>query len=107
MLGLDTVRRIAGEVRRDVRAAYERDPAATGVSAPEILAAWPGVHALLSHRVAHALDAAGVPLAPRALAYASRTLTGIEIHPTAEIGDGLFIDHGMGVVIGETAEVGA
>src|SRR5215218_1459124 len=106
MLGIGTLRRVAGEVRRDVRAAYERDPAAKNVSAAEVLAAWPGVHALLTHRVAHALDAAGVPIAPRALAYASRALTGIEIHPAARIADGLFIDHGMGVVIGETAEVG-
>ena len=106
MLGLGTLRRIAGEVRRDVRAAYERDPAAANVSAGEILAAWPGVHALLSHRVAHALDDAGVPIAPRVVAYLSRSLTGIEIHPAATIADGLFIDHGMGVVIGETADVG-
>jgi serine O-acetyltransferase len=106
MLGLGSVRRIAGEVRRDVRAAYERDPAATNVSATEILASWPGVHALLSHRVAHALDDAGVPVAPRLLSYVARSLTGIEIHPAAKISDGLFIDHGMGVVIGETAEVG-
>jgi serine O-acetyltransferase len=106
MLGFGTLRRIAGEVRRDVRAAYERDPAATNVSATEILASWPGVHALLSHRVAHALDAGGVPVAPRLLSYFARSLTGIEIHPAAKISDGLFIDHGMGVVIGETAEVG-
>src|SRR5215218_3844501 len=106
MLGIGTLRRVAGEVRRDVRAAYERDPAAKNVSAAEVLAAWPGVHALLMHRVAHAFDAAEVPVAPRALAYVSRALTGIEIHPAARIGDGLFIDHGMGVVIGETAEVG-
>src|ERR687894_349652 len=106
MLGIGTLRRVAGEVRRDVRAAQERDPAAKGVSPGEVLAAWPGVHALLSHRVAHALHHAGVPLAPRALAYASRALTGVEIHPAARIGDGLFIDHGMGVVIGETAQVG-
>src|SRR4051794_34105206 len=106
MLGFETFRRVAGEVRRDVRAAYDRDPAAKGVSAVEILAGWPGVHALLTHRVAHALDDAGVPVVPRALAYASRSLTGIEIHPAAQIADGLFIDHGMGVVIGETAEVG-
>ena len=106
MLGLGTLRRVAGEVRRDLAAARDRDPAATGVSHAEILAAWPGVHALLSHRVAHALRSAGVPVAPRALAYASRSLTGIEIHPCAAIGDGLFIDHGMGVVIGETAEIG-
>src|ERR1044072_5012899 len=103
MLGIGTVRRIAGEVRRDVRAAYERDPAATNVSATEILPSRPGVHALLSHRVAHA---PGAPVAPRCIASLSRSLTGIEIHPAATIADGLFIDHGMGVVIGETAEVG-
>src|SRR5919198_3134110 len=106
MLGIGTLRRVAGEVRRDLAAASDRDPAAKGVSPAEILAAWPGVHALLSHRIAHALDGAGIPLAPRAIAYASRSLTGIEIHPAAQIGEGLFIDHGMGVVIGETAEVG-
>jgi serine O-acetyltransferase len=106
MPGPSTLRRVGGEIRRDVRAAQERDPAAAGVSAPGILAAWPGVHALLAHRVAHALAAAGVPMLPRLIAYASRTLTGVEIHPSAQIGRGLFIDHGMGVVIGETAEVG-
>jgi serine O-acetyltransferase len=106
MPGLSTLRRIAGEIRRDVRAAQERDPAAAGVSAGEILAAWPGVHALLAYRVAHALIGAGVPLLPRVIAYVVRALTGVEIHPAARIGQGLFIDHGMGVVIGETAEVG-
>jgi serine O-acetyltransferase len=106
VLGLGTLRRVAGELRRDVRAAHERDPAARGVSAIEILTSWPGVHALLSHRVAHALQASGVPLAPRTIAYVSRSLTGIEIHPAAQIGDGLFIDHGTGVVIGQTAVIG-
>jgi serine O-acetyltransferase len=106
MLGLPTLARLAGEVRRDVGAARERDPAARGVGPLEILAAWPGVHALLSHRVAHALHDAGVPLVPRTLASATRALTGIEIHPAADIGDDFFIDHGMGVVVGETAEIG-
>ena len=106
MFGLGTLARVVKEVRRDVAAAHERDPAARGVSAFEVLASWPGVHALLSHRVAHALHEAGVPLAPRALAYATRSLTGVEIHPAARVGRGLFIDHGMGVVIGETAEIG-
>jgi serine O-acetyltransferase len=106
MLGLGTLARVAGELRRDVQAARERDPAARGVAQGEILASWPGVHALLVHRVAHALHGAGVPVVPRSLAYASRTLTGIEIHPAASIGDGFFIDHGMGVVVGETAEIG-
>src|SRR3954468_23065853 len=100
------LRLVGGAIRRDIRAAQERDPAAAGVSAAGILAAWPGVHALLAHRVAHALAGAGVPLVPRWIAYVSRMLTGVEIHPSAEIGCGLFIDHGTGVVIGETAEIG-
>jgi serine O-acetyltransferase len=107
MLGLGTLRRVAGELRRDVDAAHARDPAARGVSSLEVLAAWPGVQALLAHRVAHALADAGVPVAPRMLALASRAFTNIEIHPGAAIGDGFFIDHGTGVVIGETADVGA
>ncbi len=106
MLGLGTAARIAGEIRRDLRAVRERDPAARAAGPTEILATWPGVHALLSHRVAHALADAGIPLAPRVIAGAARTLTGIEIHPAARVGRGLFIDHGAGVVIGETAELG-
>src|SRR4051795_9211017 len=106
MIAIRTAARVLGELRRDVAAAHERDPAARGVSSLEILATWPGVHALLAHRVAHALGAAGVPLAPRAIAATARTVTGIEIHPSADVGDSLFIDHGMGVVVGETAEIG-
>ncbi len=106
MPGLGTFTRVAKEIRRDVHAAQERDPAARGVGSSEILAAWPGVHAVLAHRVAHALHGARVPLLPRLVAAASRLLTGIEIHPAARIGQGFFIDHGMGVVIGETAEIG-
>jgi serine O-acetyltransferase len=106
MLGLQTLRRVAREVRKDVSAAHERDPAARGVSSVEILASWPGVHALLAHRVSHALHEAGVPLVPRVLSTATRAITNIEIHPAASIGDALFIDHGTGVVVGETAEIG-
>src|SRR3954454_21120336 len=106
MLGLSTIRRVSGELRRDVQAVRERDPAARDVGTAEIIAGWAGLHALLAHRVAHALEAGGVPVMPRAIAYAARAVTGIEIHPAARIGDGLFIDHGIGVVIGETAEVG-
>ncbi|HUA73435.1 MAG TPA: serine O-acetyltransferase EpsC [Solirubrobacteraceae bacterium] len=94
------------EVRRDVQAARTRDPAARDVGQLEILATWPGIHALLAHRVAHALCQAGVPLLPRLISMVTRTLTGIEIHPRAQIGSGLFIDHGTGVVVGETAEIG-
>src|SRR5947209_4844791 len=106
MLGMGTFARVAGELRRDVVAARDRDPAARDVGQLEILATWPGIHALLAHRIAHALDGAGVPLLPRSLSMLSRSLTGIEIHPSARIGEGLFIDHGAGVVIGETAEIG-
>jgi serine O-acetyltransferase len=98
--------RVAKEVRRDVRVARDRDPAARGVSRTEILATWPGIHALLSYRVAHALELADVPLLPRLISLLTRAVTGIEIHPAARIGEGLFIDHGAGVVIGETAEIG-
>jgi serine O-acetyltransferase len=106
MLGMATFGRGLREIRSDVAAARERDPAARGVGAFEILASWAGVQALLSHRVAHALHEAGMPLAPNALAYVSRAVTGVEIHPAARIGSDFFIDHGSGVVIGETAEIG-
>ena len=106
MAGYRLFARVASEIRRDVAAARNRDPAARGVAAGEILATWPGVHALLAHRLAHALQGAGVPLLPRVIAAVARAVTGIEIHPAAVIGEGLFIDHGMGVVIGETAEIG-
>jgi serine O-acetyltransferase len=98
--------RIQAEIKRDVGAARDRDPAARGVGTLEILVTWPGVQALLAHRLAHTLCRAGVPLLPRMVAAIARSLTGIEIHPAARIGEGLFIDHGMGVVIGETAEIG-
>lgn len=98
--------RVMREIRRDIDAARERDPSAQGVGAVEMLATWPGIQALLIHRAAHALHGAGVPALPRALAFAARSLTGIEIHPAAKIGAGLFIDHGSGVVVGETAEIG-
>ena len=99
-------KRVVAEVRADVSAARDRDPAARGVSTFEILTSWAGVQALLAHRVAHALSEAGVPIAPRMLAYMTRSVTGVEIHPAAKIGRKLFIDHGSGVVIGETAEIG-
>ena len=106
MVGFGAFARVASEVRRDIIAARDRDPAARGVSPVEILATWPGIHALLAYRVAHALTEAEVPLLPRLISLLTRALTGIEIHPAAQIGEGLFIDHGVGVVIGETAEIG-
>ena len=106
MAGFGKLARVGKELRRDVLAARDRDPAARGVAPAEILATWPGIHALLAYRVAHALRAAGVPFAPRLISMLTRALTGIEIHPAAQIGEGLFIDHGVGVVIGETAHIG-
>lgn len=99
-------KRVVSEVRADVAAARDRDPAAQNVSTFEILTTWAGVQALLAHRLAHALMEAGVPIVPRAIAYAARSVTGVEIHPAAVIGKSFFIDHGAGVVIGETAVIG-
>jgi serine O-acetyltransferase len=97
---------VAQEVSSDIASARERDPAARSVGAVEILTSWAGVQALLAHRVAHALWDADVPLVPRVIAYTSRSFTGVEIHPAATIGSDFFIDHGSGVVIGETTEIG-
>lgn len=105
-MAFQLVRRVGAEVRRDLRAAKERDPAAQATNPLLIFMTWPGVHALLSHRVAHALRGAGVPALPHLIAFMARRSTGIEIHPAAMIGQGLLIDHGSGVVIGETAEIG-
>jgi serine O-acetyltransferase len=91
-------------IRHDVRAVQERDPAAR--SALEVLLCYPGVHVLMFHRVAHRLWNRGWPTTARCLMQLARFLTGIEIHPAAKLGPGLFIDHGMGVVIGETTELG-
>jgi serine O-acetyltransferase len=91
-------------LRDDVRAAVENDPATSSVL--EVLLLYPGVHALLAHRIAHPLHERGHTFVARAISQVARFLTGIEIHPGAEIGERLFIDHGMGVVVGETAEIG-
>jgi serine O-acetyltransferase len=91
-------------IRRDIRTVLERDPAAR--SATEVALCYPGVHALAFHRLAHRLWKAGWTTLARLVSHVSRFLTAIEIHPAARLGDGLFIDHGLGVVIGETAEVG-
>jgi len=106
MLGFGTVARVIGADPRAGAAAHARDPAARGAGSGEILTTWPGVQAVLAHRVSHGLHTIGVPVAPRALSMLSRTWTGIEIHPAARIGQGFFIDHGAGVVIGETAQIG-
>jgi serine O-acetyltransferase len=92
------------EIRRDIRAATERDPARPTVL--EVIFAYPGVHAIWGHRISHWLWQRGARLAARTFAELTRILTGVEVHPGAVLGPGLFIDHATGVVIGETAEVG-
>jgi len=95
---------ILGRIREDVRTVFEKDPAARSVF--EILTSYPGVHAVWLHRIAHALWCRQLRWPARFLSHITRWLTGIEIHPGAYLGRRVFIDHGMGVVIGETAEVG-
>lgn len=96
--------RLIRSIRRDIETVYAHDPAA--VSTIEIVLAYPGFHARQFHRLAHTLYNWKVPVLPRLISHISRFLTGIEIHPGARIGEGFFIDHGMGVVIGETTEIG-
>jgi len=91
-------------LKEQTETVFRNDPAARSVV--EILLCYPGFHAVLAHRLAHWLYKAGVPLLPRLISQTSRLLTGIEIHPGATIGRRFFIDHGMGVVVGETAEIG-
>jgi serine O-acetyltransferase len=92
------------QMRRDIRTVLERDPAAR--SSLEVVLCCPGVHAIWFHRVAHSIWRAGWHILARFISHVGRFMTGVEIHPAAVLGPGLFIDHGMGVVIGETAEVG-
>lgn len=96
--------RLVKRITEDLHAVFERDPAAT--SRWEVLLAYSGFHALLAHRLAHWLWGKNVPVIPRLISQLARWLTGIEVHPAAQIGRGFFIDHGMGVVIGETAVIG-
>src|SRR3984957_6433508 len=91
-------------VREQIETIFREDPAARSVV--EIVLCYPGFHAVLMHRISHRLYKARVPLLPRLISQLSRFLTGIEIHPGAMIGHRFFIDHGMGVVIGETSEIG-
>lgn len=91
-------------IKTDLAIIKERDPAARDLL--EILLCYPGFQALTLHRISHRLWRSGLPLLPRLLSQITRALTGIEIHPGAQIGHGVFIDHGMGVVIGETTEIG-
>jgi len=92
------------QIAQDLQAVFERDPAAT--SRLEVFLTYSGFHALLAYRVSHWLWNRHIPLFPRIISQLARWLTGVEIHPGATIGTGFFIDHGMGVVIGETTEIG-
>ena len=92
------------DVLADLNAPLQRDPAANGWL--DVVLSYPGFQAVTAHRIIHAIDRAGIPLLPRWLSHVNRFFTGIEIHPSAKLGRGVFIDHGMGVVIGATAEVG-
>jgi serine O-acetyltransferase len=95
---------IWSEIAEDLRVPVERDPAARGTL--DVILSYPGFHAVTAHRFIHALNSLGVPILPRFLSNLVRAATGIEIHPAARIGRRFFIDHGMGVLIGETAEIG-
>ncbi len=97
------IRNIWDTIRKDIQAIKERDPAARGIL--EILLTYPGFHALEIHRIAHWLHRHRLKLLARIISHINRFLTGVEIHPGAQIGQGVFIDHGMGVVIGETAVI--
>ncbi len=96
--------KILETIKKDIRAVFERDPAATNLL--EVILTYSGFHAILIHRISHWLWKKKIPFLPRALSQVARFFTGIEIHPGAKIGSGFFIDHGMGVVIGETSEIG-
>jgi serine O-acetyltransferase len=90
--------------RQEVKAVFERDPAAR--NAFEVVFTYSGLHAIVTHRITHRLQKAGVPFFPRFISQWAKFMTGVEIHPAAQIGRGLFIDHGVGVVIGETSVIG-
>ncbi len=98
------IRRAIKKIKEDIKVIYEKDPAATNLA--EVLFCYPGLQALISHRIAHKLAYWGVPFIPRLISYWTRIFTGIEIHPKARIGNRFFIDHGEGVVIGETTIIG-
>ena len=101
---LSTVKRGISKVKEDINVIYENDPAAKNLL--EVILCYPGLHALIAYRFAHRLYNWNIPLIPRMISYLTRIITGIEIHPAAKIGRRFFIDHGDGVVIGETTVIG-
>ncbi len=101
---LSTIKRGISKVKEDINVIYENDPAAKNLL--EVILCYPGLHALIAYRFAHRLYKWNIPLIPRMISYLTRIITGIEIHPAAKIGRRFFIDHGDGVVIGETTIIG-
>lgn len=101
---LNVIKRGISKVKEDIKVIYENDPAAKNLL--EVILCYPGLHALVAYRFAHRLYKWNIPLIPRVISYLTRIITGIEIHPGAEIGRRFFIDHGEGVVIGETTIIG-
>lgn len=101
---LSTIKRGISKVKEDIQVIYENDPAAKNFL--EVILCYPGLHALVAYRLAHKLYKWHIPLIPRMISYFTRIITGIEIHPGAKIGRRFFIDHGEGVVIGETTIIG-
>ena len=99
-----TINRGITKVKEDIKVIYDNDPAAKNIL--EVLLCYPGLHALICYRLAHMLHKWHIPLIPRVISYIARIFTGIEIHPAAQIGRRFFIDHGEGVVIGETSIIG-
>lgn len=101
---LSVIKRGISKVHEDIKVIYDNDPAAKNLL--EVILCYPGLHALIAYRFAHRLYKWNIPLFPRIISYITRIITGIEIHPGARIGRRFFIDHGEGVVIGETTVVG-
>ena len=101
---IEVIKRGITKVKEDIKVIYDKDPAAKNLL--EVILCYPGLHALIAYRFAHRLYKWHIPLIPRMISYITRIITGIEIHPAAKIGRSFFIDHGEGVVIGETTEIG-
>ena len=98
------IKKAIEQIQEDIQTIYEKDPAARNIV--EVIFCYPGLHALICHRICHKLNYWRIPFIPRLISQISRFFTGIEIHPAAKIGRRFFIDHGMGVVIGETTVIG-
>lgn len=101
---IDVLKRGIEKLKEDIKVIYENDPAANNLL--EVILCYPGLHALIMYRLAHRLYKWNIPFFPRLISHLTRIITGIEIHPAAKIGRRLFIDHGEGIVIGETTEIG-